>query len=214
MSFFVSSDYRKQFAYDVRISFEEYFNTSHNNFNLRLSPRFRFNDRFNMVYEFQYGNQNDRPSYVTQLGNEVIFGVRDQKKVENAINASYNFNTKQGLNLSFRHFWSTARFADGEFSTLEDQGELVSYDYVINDENDPDANFNIWNLDLSYRWQFAPGSEAVLLYRNAIFNEDKLSYLDFSDSLDNLFARPARNNISLRIVYFIDYNNLKNLFRG
>lgn len=214
MSFFVSSDYRKQFAYDVRISFEEYFNTSHNNFNIRLSPRFRFNDRFNMVYEFQYGNQNDRPSYVTQLDNKVIFGIRDQKKFENAINANYNFNTKQGLNLSFRHFWSTARFAEGGFSTLEDEGNLRSFDYQINDENNPDANFNIWNLDLSYRWQFAPGSEAVLLYRNAIFNEDKLSYLDFSDSLDNLFARPARNNISLRIVYFIDYNNLKNLFRG
>ena len=214
MGFFVSSDYRKQFAYDIRISFEEYFNTSHNNLNLRLAPRFRFNERFSMVYEFKYGNQNDRPSYVTQFKDEVIFGVRDQKKVENAINASYNFNTKQGLNLSFRHFWSTARFADGEFSTLKDQGELFSYDYEINDENDPDANFNIWNLDLSYRWQFAPGSEAVLLYRNAIFNEDKLSYLDFDDSLDNLFAQPARNNISLRIVYFIDYNNLKNLFRS
>ena len=213
MSFFVSSDYRKQFAYDIRLRFEEYFDSGQNDLNLTIKPRFRFSDRFNMIYEFQYANQNDRPSYVTQLERQVVFGERDQKSIENSINGTYNFNNRQGLNLSFRHFWSTAKFAEGGFSILGDQGELSTYDYEVTNDNNPDANFNIWNLDLSYRWQFAPGSEAVLLYRNSIFNEDELSYLGFSESLDNLFARPARHNLSLRVVYFIDYNNVKNLFR-
>ena len=212
MSFFVSSDYRKKFAYDVRVNFEEYFDSGYNFFRLNIEPRFRFSDRFNMVYEFEYTNQNDRPSFVEKLEREIIFGERDQKSIENSINANYSFNTKQGLNLSFRHFWSTARFAQDSFSVLGSNGDLRLVDYPVNNENNPDANFNIWNLDLSYRWQFAPGSEAVLLYRNSIFNEDELSYLNFTESLDNLFARPARHNLSLRVVYYIDYNRVKNLF--
>ena len=214
MTFFVSSDYRKQFAYDVRLRYEEYFNSSQNLFTLSIEPRFRFSDQFNMIYEFQYRYDNDRNSFVGKTDEDIIFGERDQKSIENSLNGNYNFNNKQGLNLSFRHFWSTARFTDDKFTKLVDNGNLRPVDYNATGDNDPDANFNIWNLDLSYRWQFAPGSEAVLLYRNSIFNEDDLSYLGFSESLDNLFARPARHNLSLRIVYFLDYNQVRNLFRS
>ncbi|WP_231896409.1 DUF5916 domain-containing protein [Gramella sp. MAR_2010_147] len=213
-SAFVSTDYRKTFAYDIRVSIEEYYKSSQSNFKLSIEPRYRFSDKFNMIYEFEYSYQNDRSSFVNRLDNQIIFGLRDQKSLENSLNGSYNFNTKQGLNLSFRHFWSTASFKENSYTQLQQEGELAPFDYEITDENNPNANFNIWNLDLSYRWQFAPGSEAVLLYRNAIFNNDKLSYLGFNDSLDRLFAQPARHNLSLRVVYFIDYNRIKNLLRG
>ncbi len=214
LSGFISTDYRKTFAYDIRLYFEEYYKTSQSDFNISLEPRYRFSSKFNMVYEFQYSYQNDRPSFVMQKRDQIIFGIRDQKSIENSLNGSYNFNTRQGLNLSFRHFWSTASFAENSYSELIEKGKLKAIDYKVTNANDPDANFNIWNLDLSYRWQFAPGSEAVLLYRNSIFNEDKLSNLNFEESLDNLFDRPARHNVSLRVVYFIDYNKVKNLFRG
>jgi len=214
LSGFISTDYRKTFAYDIRLYFEEYYKTSQSDFNLSLEPRYRFSSKFNMIYEFEYSYQNDRPSFVMQKREQIIFGIRDQKSIENSLNGSYNFNTRQGLNLSFRHFWSTASFAKNNYSELIGKGNLRPIDYEITNGNDPDANFNIWNLDLSYRWQFAPGSEAVLLYRNSIFNEDKLSNLNFEESLDNLFEQPARHNVSLRIVYFIDYNRVKNLFHG
>ncbi|HSP83156.1 MAG TPA: DUF5916 domain-containing protein, partial [Gillisia sp.] len=75
-------------------------------------------------------------------------------------------------------------------------------------------NFNIWNLDLSYSWQFAPGSEAILLYRNSIFNLDNESDLGYLQSLESLLQEPLRQNISLRIVYYIDYNNVRNIFKS
>ena len=211
---FISSDYRKRFAIDVRVNYADYFESPQANYNLNIEPRFRFNDRLSFIYEFDYNLETDRPSFVRKITEQIIFGNRDQKSLENSINANYNFSTRQGINLSFRHFWSTASFSDDNFSELAEKGALVSINYPITDDNDPDANFNIWNLDLSYRWQFAPGSEAVLLYRNAIFNQDKLSRLGFNESLDNLFEQPARHNISLRVVYFIDYNEVKNIFRS
>ncbi|WAC02546.1 DUF5916 domain-containing protein [Lacinutrix neustonica] len=76
-----------------------------------------------------------------------------------------------------------------------------------------DINFNTWNLDLSYTWQFAPGSQLTALYRNQIFNFSNNSEAGFFDSMDDLFKQEQRNTFSLRMVYFIDYNDLKNVFK-
>ena len=84
--------------------------------------------------------------------------------------------------------------------------------YELDEDSNPDANFNVWNLDLSYRWRFAPGSEARLLYRNSIFNFDNQGDISFQNSLDELFMQPVRHNLSLRITYFIDVNEAKNWF--
>lgn len=206
----VSSDYRKKFAYGVRFRYQDFFNTVRNQINLNIEPRFRFNEKFLLIYGIKFRRSENRISFVDLQPEEVIFANRDQKSVENSLQANYNFNTKQAINLSFRHFWSTAEYADNQFLKLKRDGSLQETTY--NENFNPDANFGIWNLDLSYRWRFAPGSEAILLYRNALFNQDKLSALGFQESLDNLFMRPSRHNISLRVVYYIDYNQIKNLF--
>ena len=46
-----------------------------------------------------------------------------------------------------------------------------------------------------------------------IFNEDDLSNINFGDSLDNLFQQTAQHTFSIRVTYFLDYNNLKNVFK-
>ena len=75
-----------------------------------------------------------------------------------------------------------------------------------------DVNFNSWNLDLNYVWQFAPGSQLVAFYRNSIFSDNEAVDLNFSENLNNLFQESNQHTFSLRLVYFIDYNNLKNIF--
>ncbi|WP_037321854.1 DUF5916 domain-containing protein [Salegentibacter sp. Hel_I_6] len=210
----ISSDYRKKLAIDIRSTYQVFGENSRESFNFSFKPRVRFNDRFLVIYGFEYSNEVNRPSFVTLQPRNVIFGNRAMKSFENSLQANYNFTTKQALNLSFRNFWSVAEFEEGKFSKLNSDGSLSSVDYDREENYNPDANFNIWNLDLSYRWQFAPGSEAILLYRNSIFNQDELSYLDFQQSLDNLFDRPARHNLSLRIVYYVDYNHIKNIFNS
>ncbi|NJW54518.1 DUF5916 domain-containing protein, partial [Salinimicrobium oceani] len=153
-------------------------------------------------------------SFVSLLPKNVIFGSRDMQSIENSLQGSYNFNTREAISLSFRNFWSSAAFAEDSFTRLLNDGSLVPVDYVVTESNDPDANFNIWNLDLSYQWRFAPGSELIFLYRNSIFKQDNLSDLVYTESLKNLFNQPARHNLSLRIVYYLDYNTIKNTFKG
>ena len=136
------------------------------------------------------------------------------ESVENSIQGSYNFNTKQAPSSSFRNFWSVATFAKNQFSSLQNNGSLIPAQFQFSPDNNPNANFNIWNLDLGYRWEFAPVSEAILLYRNSIFNLDNQSELGYGESLGNLFQESLGQNISLRLVYYIDYNKAKNIFKS
>ncbi len=208
----VSSDYRNKFAYDIRVGYVDYFKDPMKEIQLHISPRYRFSDRFSLIYSFRYNLTNNRESFVALEPRNILFGNRDTKSIENSMQASYNFNTRQAINLNFRNFWSTATYAQTGYMFLLANGNLAATSTLPTDN--PNANFNIWNLDLSYRWRFAPGSEAVLLYRNSLFNQDTKSELSYDQSLSNLFDVPLRQNISLRITYYIDYNKMKNIFKS
>lgn len=200
-----STDYRKKFAIDVRGTYAKRYNDLDQLYAINISPRFRFSDKFEIIYSINYSKRENEIGWVNELDNEdIIFGNRDKKTITNTLSSTLNFNTKSSLALSFRHYWSPVQYKDTYFK-LNEQGRLETSTYTENH----DINYNIWNLDLSYSWEFAPGSQLVALYRNSIFNEDNLSHLSFNKNLDNLFNEPVTNNISLKLIYYLDYNKLK-----
>ncbi|RLD26525.1 MAG: hydrolase [Bacteroidetes bacterium] len=209
--FFISTDFRKKFAVDAAVGFRNFFNDPQRQRFFDFEPRYRFSDRFLIVLSTDLSFRNDNFGYVEDTETEIIFGQRDITNIENQITASYNFDPYKAIDLRFRNFWSVADYSDAIFWTLNEDGSRTLTEYDTS-ENDPNQNFNIWNLDLSFRWRFAPGSEATLLYRNQIFREDEQATLNYGESLNNLFKEPTQHSISLRITYFIDYNNVKYLF--
>ncbi|WGK64200.1 DUF5916 domain-containing protein [Croceiramulus getboli] len=212
---FVSSDYRKKFAYDLSLGGRQFIeDDGQSNLSFEVSPRYRFSDKFLVVLRTEYGQQRRNFGWVDNTETEVYLGLRDISTLENSISASYNFDSYKALNLRFRNFWSTADYSGDVFYLLDTNGARVPTDaYDFDVFRDPNQNFNIWNLDLSYSWRFAPGSQATLLYRNQIFNLDQQSSLNYQESLENLLDQPGQHTFSLRIVYFIDYNNAKDWFR-
>ena len=173
-----------------------------------------------MVLGFDYDNYTADRGYVNgqEVNDEIIFGQRDRIDMTASISGSYNFNSFNALTLSFRNYLSTVTYDDSMY-TLQGDGSLNRSDiYTKNNissdlDFDPDINFNTWNLDLSYTWQFAPGSQLTALYRNQIFNFSNDSEAGFFDSTSDLFKQEQRNTFSLRMVYFIDYNDLKKVFQ-
>ena len=125
----------------------------------------------------------------------------------NNLTLNYNFDSYKSLNLRVRQFWSSAKY-DDSFFLLNSKGERVVSDKSISD-NDHNTNFNLWNLDLSYNWEFLPGSKLTLLYRNNIFNENNLSGISYYSSTKELFQKPIDHQVSFRINYFLDYNLIK-----
>ncbi|BAO56511.1 DUF5916 domain-containing protein [Nonlabens marinus] len=212
---FISTDYRKKFAVDVRANYFYLFSDPEKGYSYNIAPRYRFSDKFLLVYRFNWNKNDQRISYVARTNDRTtsILSRRDTHSVENQLSGTYNFDNKQALSLSFRNFWSRARFSR-DFEELQDDGTTTDSDFELAENSNPDANFNVWNLDLSYRWRFAPGSEATLLYRNSIFNFDNQGSIEFNDSLNDLFMEPVRHNVSLRISYFLDVNDAKSWFRS
>ncbi|WP_405206855.1 DUF5916 domain-containing protein [Aquimarina sp. LLG6339-5] len=213
VNLWVSSDYRKKFAYDIRLFHRNWFEDDQQTYSMNLSPRYRFSDKLLVIWTTDYSIRKRNFGYIDNDDTDVFLGQRDITTVENSLSASYNFDPYKAINLRFRNFWSTADYSENIFYTLNDDGSRTQTDYDTT-ENDPNTNFNIWNLDLSFSWRFAPGSEATLLYRNQIFNQDELSTINYTDSLDNLFGQPIKHTLSLRVVYFLDINNLKGSFKG
>ncbi|OIQ36995.1 MAG: hypothetical protein BM563_09635 [Bacteroidetes bacterium MedPE-SWsnd-G1] len=205
----IRTDSSKKFAAQVFGFYGLRFNDPNRTFEIGSELRYRFSDKFSLEYELEiFKTINDR-GYVTQLDDSnVIFGNRDRKSLTNEISARHNFNTKSALALSFRHYWSPVTY-DDQFYLLNEDGTLSEHPY----SEDHDINYNVWNLDLSYSWEFAPGSQFIALYRNNIFNADNQSTLDFNDNLENLFDQALGHNISVKFIYYIDYNNAKNWFK-
>ncbi|MGJ8593592.1 MAG: DUF5916 domain-containing protein [Aquaticitalea sp.] len=211
----LSSNYNKTFALDANlggaITFEQDRNTT--DYWFGLEPRVRFSDKFLLVYEFNYNKIFKDRGFTTFADDEIIFGQRDQKTVENSLEATYNFNPYHALGLTFRNYWSTVDYEE-DFFTLQDNGRLTSETgYTAEDlESNPDINFSTWNLDLSYSWQFAPGSFLTALYRNQLLNFSSESAETYKESLNTLFEQPIQHTLSVRVQYYIDYVDVKNLF--
>ena len=220
----ISSDYNKFFALDANFGYARYFDKERENFNnwwYGINPRFKFNDKFLVALGFNYDDYKADRGYINgqAVENEIIFGQRERIESTVSISGSYNFNPFNALTLSFRNYLSRVTY-DNQVYKLQDNGSLlVSNTHTkttIGEDVDfnPDANFNSWNLDFSYTWQFAPGSQLTALYRNQIFNFSNASKDNYFDSLNSLFDQEKRNTLSLRLVYFIDYNNIKSVFRN
>ena len=211
----ISTDYNKTFALDARIGFGTLVDKKRDLFNyrIRVSPRFKLNDNFIFSLSTNYDNNKGNRGYVTDIDEDIIYGQRDQKMLENSISGSYNFNSFHGLTLTFRNFWTTVNYEHDLF-LLEENGSFNSQAgfNLDNIDDDPNINFNTWNLDLKYAWEFAPGSQLIALYRNQLFNQDNASQDNYFESLSTLFDQPIEHVFSLRFVYYIDYNNVKNIF--
>ncbi len=202
----ISTNSQKKLELNADIYFTNYTNHPQQNYGFSLSPRYRFTNQFSLQYQLNYNKKENDQGYVDEDVNNIIFGQRDRKSYTNTISGKYNFSTKSSLSLSFRHYWSDVAYKD--YYNLNSDGSLSNNNNYIGE----DVNFNSWNLDLNYFWQFAPGSQLIVFYRNSIFDANSNSGLDFYENLENLFDQPNQHTFSVRFVYFIDYNAIKNLF--
>ena len=143
--------------------------------------------------------------FVDYNGKDIIFGNRQQRTYTNSLGATYFFNTKSALNLNFRYYWAPVHY--DKFYKLEDDGSLTDIDFY---QKNNDINYNVWNMDLGYSWEFAPGSNLSLLYRNTLTNFDQMSQISFDDNIHNLSEQAFKHNIILKMTYYIDYNTVKN----
>lgn len=217
---FISTDYRKKIALDINMDYGYYHRPNQKSYSLGFSPRLRFNDRFSLItstaidyygYEPGFADRNQLDTQLDALGNtDILFGNRNRLTVENAITGKYIFNAVMGLNIRIRHYWDKVLYQD--FGKLASDGSIQTIVFDgLNQQGDPifDRNFNIFNIDLQYNWRFAPGSDVIVVWKNQIFNSDKAFDANWISNFNSLSRGYQENNISLRVLYYLDYLYLK-----
>ncbi|MDG1929765.1 MAG: DUF5916 domain-containing protein, partial [Flavobacteriaceae bacterium] len=207
----VQSNKNKDFSYKIQWNnfsyFDEDYDENWSQKRLNISTLYRFSEQFSLAIKSNHLSFKDDVGYLKTINQDIYFGRRDIRSVENNINLSYFFDSKKWINLRLRNYWSRAKY-DQTLFRLNDNGKRIETDFSILDF-DPDTNFNIWNLDINFEWWFAPGSNLVLLYRNQLFNRDTATELDYLKSLGNLFDQTTQHQFSLRINYLIDFNSMR-----
>ncbi len=212
---FVSSDYRKPFAYDVRLSFRDFDAPGRNTISTSVNPRIRLSDKLSIFTATTVTSITEEPGYVNksfafpyvEIGTaDILMGVRDRLIVENSLTSKFTFNSVMNINVRIRHYWDKVRYQS--FGILSEEGYVDNIDFNGNDDaSDPiyDRNVNIFNIDLQYNWRFAPGSDIIMVWKNQIFNSDKNYERDYFRNLGGLFDSVQTNNFSIRVLYFLDY---------
>ncbi|MBK7127904.1 MAG: carbohydrate binding family 9 domain-containing protein [Crocinitomicaceae bacterium] len=217
---FISSNYGKPFALDMRYGYIKLNDPGRYILEITTSPRLRLSDKFFVVLtnylgylENEEGVALDNNFNVPFDGDDPIFSIRDRFITENTAAATYIFTNRMGITFRLRHYWSKVEYES--FYRLDDEGKFqpttytgLSADSVSLHNN----SYNAFTIDMAYRWVFAPGSELSLVWKNSIFSFSDQIDQNYFSNVQNLFDFPATNSISLKILFYLDFWTVKQRF--
>lgn len=206
---FESNAAKKYFAYfDYFIGLRSLFNSP--NHSITLMQRYRFNDKFSISDEIMVNPAtNDAGFYTHHYVNnqlkDIVFSRRDLSTIQHILSFKYNFSSRSWLTFRARHYWSRVRPL--QLYDLQDNGELkptVHADIPLEGRNS-----NFFNIDAVYTWQFAPGSFLNLVWKDQSAIYDQSIRDNYFKNVGNTITAPQNNNLSLKVIYFLDYVDIK-----
>ncbi len=213
---FISTDYRKPFAYDINSNIQLFDEAGRWSWFLRIAPRVRVNDHLFFVYSVEYRKllsdagfvqRNSQSQGINSLTpKSVLYARRDQDIVINTLSARYNFNPLHSLLLTARQYWTGVK--NKAFFKLGNNGELLKTEYTGKNDQGQDLhslNLTLLNVDLVYTWRFAPGSDLVVVWKNTINVFQSGQSGSFWQSVNRLPGQIQENSLSLRMMYYLDY---------
>lgn len=176
-----------------------------------LNQRYRFTDKLSVGYRLRLEPQKRNIGFADFSGNDIIFGRRNISTVENIFSIKYNFNKKMGLRTDIRHYWSKVDYGnpDENFFKLLANGKM---EHTTSYTGNANQNYNAFNVDAVFTWEFAPGSFIYLVWKNSnpLDNFNTITKDGYFKNLGNTLDQSHNNNLSFKILYFLDYLQLKN----
>ncbi|WP_044103017.1 DUF5916 domain-containing protein [Neolewinella persica] len=207
----IGTDRRKAIRLSTNFNNNGYYGEDRSDLYLNVNARWRLSDRLSLNTGVFRGQEHNEVGYVnretveTEAGTrtDVFMGKREVTSIEASLSGKYSFSANMTLNLRVRHYWSGVSY--NSFHLLAKDGTLAETDYDQNHNQDFDA----FNVDLIYRWRFAPGSDMFVVYKSSITDFDQHRSDSYSKSFSDLWQDTPRNgSVSLKVVYWLDYASL------
>lgn len=224
---FQTNDAKKYTAgFDYTFTERNLFNSIDNQFH--ISQRYRFGDKFSVSHSLYFDPVSNNAGFYdiyykhdaagnlvldinkNKIFDDILFSRRNLKTVENILSAKYNFNNKSGITFRARHYWS--KVEQKQLYDLNNNGSLSTTVHTgINMEN---QNLNFFNIDAVYTLEFAPGSFINIVYKDESFLSNGSVNQAYFKNFNNTISEPQNNNLSFKIIYYLDYLNFKNRLAG
>ncbi|WP_156152314.1 DUF5916 domain-containing protein [Flammeovirga sp. OC4] len=215
----INTDGRQKYSVSLRTSYWQRQEFNQFDTYYRYGQTFRASDKWDINHSISWNNKQNEKGYATTVRDEnddvenVIYGDRNVTTLENNFWTQYTFSPKMFVKFRLRHYWRQVAYS--EFFNLTQDGDLSESDYSdINEdgEKEHDANYNTFNMELSYSWEFLPGSFFTALWRNQLGSSSHNSHYGFNENINEMWKEAQVNTVSVRVMYFLDYQQVKKGF--
>ena len=203
------TDSRKPSQLQITGAFKT-FTLPENHYQLELGvlPTVRAGNHLLITASSQFYLHRNNQGFATKPdATTTVFGLRQEQNLENIAQIQYFFSAYSNVSFRARDYWSRIRY--DSYYTLDQDGSLQSFSYNGN----ADANLNIFNIDMIYTWQFRPGSFLSLSWKTNINHNTKSRDDKYFASLSEALNAPQFTTLSLRILYYLDYSQVRGMVR-
>lgn len=201
-----STDSRKKLFVNYNIGYA-HTETEHGAYYLsNIGMRYRFNNNFTLGLSMEREEDQGQLGYafLREPNNDPIVGYRRNVQTSTILNGIYNFTSRLNLTLRTRHYWNKVHYY-GFYDVAKD-GSLLNRPFI----NNQDENYNLFNIDAFMTWDFRLGSRLILGYKNWLGDPYAVSTsLSYLQNLKNSFAISHGNELTVKFIYFLDYNQLR-----
>ena len=213
----ISTNYQKPFAIDLGLRYTDVKRNDWWEWGYDTELRFRLSNQLNLIHEWNQNLQYNSEGYAVSFGTPaeefegILFGNRDRLTTTQSLGIEYTATNRMGLTFQLRHY--NAKIIYNNFAQLLDNGRLSYLNHYTGLDTDGnsayDINYNAFTIDMLVRWVYLPGSELNFVWKNSIFTSDKMVFDDYWNTLNNTLQNGPMNTLSLKIIYWLDYQYLK-----
>lgn len=203
-----SSDSRKKLFFRYSGGYTKAPKYNNELITLELGMRYRFSNKFSLDLQTNSTLETNQLGYafIRESNGEPIVAFRDNRDFSTVLSGIYNFTSRLNLTLRARHYWNKVNY--NSFHDVDVKGYLLPRAFI----SGQDENVNIFNLDAFLTWDFRLGSRFIVGYKNWLGDEEVVNITGRNSYLQNLgkvFDLRHGNELSVRFIYFLDYNQLR-----
>lgn len=201
---YAGSDARKAFSVELSLGWGESPVPRDPYMEISVTPTLRIKDRIKLTYNVFMSNdwKNFGFAAFDEDGNPMI-GARELYNVTNTLTAQYSVTPIMYVTFRARHYWSKALYTN--HYNLDEEGQIHEREITQNTTR----NFNTWNIDLVYNWQFAPGSNLIVTWKQNIGRVDDDMQGGYARNVVKTFETPQTNMLAVKVIYYLDYQQMK-----